>query len=187
MNPSPCHLLDDYLAHDLRGDDEARFLEHLPGCATCRQAVHEHERLAALLVEASSQLEPLPADLTERIALRLRAARRRRGVALVAAALVAVTTMWLITHDRHRPEKREIAAELGPEPRLVEAPRPIEAPRPVELVRVTFPDDAHVIAMPVKMDSPNVTFIWVYPGLREPPQSAADGNDSSSSPERNGS
>jgi hypothetical protein len=181
MYPSHCQSLDDYLAHDLRGDDEARFLEHLPGCATCRQAVQEHERLAALLVEASSQLEPLPAGLTERIALRLRAARRRRGVALVAAALVAVTAMWLISREGHRPKHQPIVAEPAPEPRVVEAPRPLEP------VRVTFPDDAQVIAVPVKMDSPNVTFIWVYPGLRERSQAADDGNDSASSPERNGS
>jgi anti-sigma factor RsiW len=181
MNVPPCHLLDDYLAHNLRGDDEARFLEHLSGCPTCRQAVQEHERLAALLVEASSQLEPLPAGLTERIALRLRAARRLRAVALVAAALVAMTAMWLITREGERPDKPPIEAEVGPEPRVVEAPRPVEP------VRVTFPADADVIAVPVKIDSPNVTFIWVYPGLREPPQSAADGNDSPSSAERNGS
>jgi len=177
---STCHYLDDYLAHDLRGDDEARFLQHLPGCDACTQAVHEHERLAALLREASRELEPIPVCLTERIARRLRATRRR-SVALVAAALVAMTALWLFTRGGHRPERKPIVAELAPEPRIVEAPRPAEP------VRVTFPDDAHVIAMPVKIDSPNVTFIWVYPGLRELSQSAADGNDSSSPPERNGS
>jgi anti-sigma factor RsiW len=181
MDSSACHYLDDYLAHDLRGDDEARFVEHLTGCPACQQAIDEHERLAALLREASRELEPIPVCLTERIARRLRATRRRRAVALVAAALVAMTAMWLFTREGHRLERQPIVAEPGPEPRVV------EAPRPVERVRVTFPDDAHVIAMPVKMDSPNVTFIWVYPGLREPSQSAADGNDSSSSPERNGS
>jgi hypothetical protein len=156
-------------------------LDHLPGCAACTQAIDEHERLAALLIEASSRLEPLPAALTERISRRLRTARRRTTVALVAATLVAMTAMWLITREGHRLDKPPIAAELGPEPRVVEAPRPLEP------VRVTFPDDAQVIAVPVKMDSPNVTFIWVYPGLRERSQAADDGNDSASSPERNGS
>jgi hypothetical protein len=181
MNPSPCQYLDDYLAHDLRRNDERRFLEHLPGCDACTQAVHEHERLAALLREASRELDPIPVCLTERIARRLRAARRRRAVALAAAALVAMTALWLFTRGEHRPERKSIVAELAPEPRIVEVPPTAES------VRVTFPDDAHVIAMPVKIDSPNVTFIWVYPGQREPSQSAADGNDSSSSSERNGS
>ena len=35
---TPCDGLDDFLAHDLTGDDLARFTAHLPDCADCRRA-----------------------------------------------------------------------------------------------------------------------------------------------------
>src|SRR5262245_43872813 len=106
MNPSPCQALDDYLVRDLGGDDLARFTAHLAGCPDCRQAVHEQQRLAALLAEAVSR-EPVPAGLAGRVAARLRSARRRR--AAVAAALLAAATataVWL--YGRPEPPREEL-------------------------------------------------------------------------------
>jgi anti-sigma factor RsiW len=149
-------LLDDYLAHDLTGEERARFVAHLADCRDCSRAVREQERLDALLAEAAERLEPVPAGLTERVGRRLRAARRRRFAA--AALALVIGTIWLLNHTAPRPgEPKAPLASRRPEP---------EAPRPAEHARVTFPAGANVIAVPQPTDSPNVTFLWVYPGLR---------------------
>ncbi|HEY1378157.1 MAG TPA: zf-HC2 domain-containing protein [Gemmataceae bacterium] len=162
---TPCAALDDYLAGALTGDAAARFVAHLPGCADCRRAVAEQERLAALLTAAVAALEPVPAGLTDRVRRRLRAAHRRRVTAAVMAVAAAVAVaVALLGRTPPRPE---------PSPPLVKAPAPPAPgpPRPAEHVRVRFPG-GNVLAVPEKMDSPNVTFVWVYPTLRRQPPAA---------------
>ncbi len=167
---TPCTDLDDYLAGDLADDAAARFAAHLPACGDCRRAVAEHERLTALLSAAVAALEPVPAGLTDRVRRRLRAARRRRVAAalMAVAAAVAVAVVLL----GRTPPRRE------PSPPLVKAPAPPapELSRPAGHVRVRFPG-GDVLAVPEKMDSPNVTFLWVYPRLRaesRPPAKRSD-------------
>jgi anti-sigma factor RsiW len=173
MTSSPCPSLDDYLAHDLTGAALARFVAHLPSCPACDRAVREHERLATLLTLAVSRLEPVPAGLTERVRSRLRAARRRRFAAAAAAlAAAVVAAVWLFARTAPRPDEPPAPlAGVQPEP-------------PAEQVRVTFPAGANVIAVPAAVESPNVTVIWVYPGLRTPPQPAPSTSHPPSSPER---
>src|SRR5438105_2292110 len=133
MTPPPCRLLDDYLTRDLGGADRARFTAHLPGCPDCRRAVRAHERLGAVLTAATTELEPVPAGLIDRIERRLRAARRRRLVALAAALLAAAVALGQFARFTPRPG--------GPElPRVqVQPAPPTEVPRPDRLVRVRFP------------------------------------------------
>jgi anti-sigma factor RsiW len=178
MIPSPCHSLDDFLAHDLLDDERARFTAHLRDCPECRAAVSDQQRLDALLVEAAVCRTPVPASLLERVRQRLRAAWRRR-LAVAAAALAAtVALVWLLSRPTSPPDH--------PAPQVVQAPPespPAEPPQAVEPVRVRFPAGANVVAVPEPMESPNVTFIWVYPGQRAAPRSTKAPYHSSS--ERN--
>jgi hypothetical protein len=163
MNQSLCQSLDDYLAHDLTGDELVRFSAHLPDCPDCRQVIREHQRLATLLVEATDRLEPVPAGLTERVGRRLRAARRRRVAAVAATLAATVAVAWLVVRAAPRPdEPTPPRAEVRPKP------SPTDAPQQAQRVRVTFPGDS-MLAVPAKIESPNVTFVWIYPGLRASP------------------
>jgi anti-sigma factor RsiW len=181
MNAPPCLLLDDYLAHDLDDAEAARFADHLAECPACRRAVHENERLTALLTAAADRLTPVPAGLTERVGRRLQSVRRRRfaatAAALTAALAAAAAVLWWLGHPAPRvPEPERTVAEVRPQP-----PAP-EAPGSADRVRVTFPAGANVVAVPVPTESPNVTFVWVYHGLRAASRPAAG---PPSSPERN--
>jgi hypothetical protein len=157
----PCRLLDDYLAHDLSGDDLARFTDHLAACPDCRRAVRESHRLARLLMSATTALELVPAGLSGRIEHQLRRARRIRVAAVAASLLAAAVALWQLRRPLPRPadpEPTRIAAEPTP---------PNTSARPAEeTVRVTFARDAHVIVVPEKFEAPNVTFFWVYRGQR---------------------
>jgi len=141
MNASLCELLDDYVAHDLTGDERARFAAHLSDCAACRRAVDEQRRLDSLLVEATARLVSVPASLAERVERRLRIARSRRlaaGVALLAATAAAIC-IWL----RNPPPTDAPTPPARVQP---EAP-PSELPLAVDPVRVTFPADANVLVV----------------------------------------
>ena len=179
MNPTPCQSLDDYLAHDLTGEPLRRFSAHLASCAQCAQAVRDHERLHALLVEAV-QLEPVPPGVMQGLRRRVRTARQRRFVAAAAilaaaAALVAWLTWPGTPPDEPKPQQAQNRGGPNPLPR--------EVPVVVEPVRVRFPHGAGVVAVPEKIDSPNITFIWVYPGQRGASEPAAAAGPLS--PERN--
>jgi anti-sigma factor RsiW len=154
-----CSALDDYLAGSLVGDELEEFSAHLLACSECRAAVADHERLAASL-SAAVDLQPLPAGLTDRVHSRIRIACRRRVIAATGALAAAVAAaIWLFGKPADRP--------LPPM-----APPEVVASRPAESVRVTFPP-GQVIAIREPMQSPNVTFVWVYPNLRgtSPPDS----------------
>jgi Putative zinc-finger len=147
-----CQLLNDFLAHDLAGDERQRFVEHLAGCPACREAVAENQRLTGRLIEAVERMEPVPSALAGRVERRIRVVRRRRiaFAALALAASVALIAVWL-----QRPvEPPPIAKNSGP---LVAELTP--------RVRVAFPDK-NLIAVPVESESRNVTVLLVYPGLR---------------------
>jgi anti-sigma factor (TIGR02949 family) len=176
MTPSPCASLADYLDHDLTGGEWAAFEAHLAGCPNCRQAVEEQRRLAALL-QGAARLEPAPAALTDRVRRRVRAVRRRR-IAAVAAALVSAAAIWLIVQAVMRPKP-----PAPPGPIAVPSEPPAPAPSVVgDQVRVTFP--AGVLTVPEEFETPNVTFIWVYPGLRETHPTGPGAGEPPSSPER---
>jgi anti-sigma factor RsiW len=157
-----CEMLDDYIAHDLAAPERARFEAHLALCPACRQNVEAERYLDSLLVEAGSG--PIPGGLSERVHRRLVAARRRRVAAglaaLAACAIVCVLAgQWLTSHQLPMPAP-EVKAHSNP-------PAP-EAPPATAPVRVTFRDPARVLAVPVPSDSPHVTLIQIYTGLREP-------------------
>src|SRR5689334_2961885 len=98
MDRTACSVLDDYLARALRDDDRARFISHLAACADCRRAADEQERLTALLRQATSGLDRVPAGLIDRVERRLRTARRRRTAAVSLAAAVMIAGIWPIAH-----------------------------------------------------------------------------------------
>jgi anti-sigma factor RsiW len=146
INAMPCQLLDDYLNNDLTGEDLARFQSHLEGCSACSRALGEHQQLRALLCEAVAR-EPLPVGLGEKTVCKLRAARLRW-----------IAVLWWFGQAGTKPNEPMIAREA---PRAV--PQPAEK-APNQDVHVTFLDNPSVLAVPEKMDSPNITFYWVYPG-----------------------
>jgi hypothetical protein len=178
---TPCQSLDDYLAHDLTGEAFTRFTAHLSDCPACDRTIREQQRLADLLTEATTRLEPVPAGLAPRVERRLRTARRRRFVAAaaaLAAAVLAVGLLGRMTARRGEPELPQTARTEPPAP---------EPPRPADWVRVTFPVGANVLAVPVTTESPNVTAIWVYPGLRTASRPAPVAGGPPPSPERSDS
>jgi anti-sigma factor RsiW len=159
---SLCDMLDDYIAHDLAAPERVRFEAHLALCPACRQSTEAERYLDSLLAEAGSG--PIPGGLSERVRRRLLAARRRRvaaGLALVAAcAIVCVLAgQWLTSHQLPIPAPEFKAHSNPPVP---------QAPPPTAQVRVTFRDPARVLAVHVPSDSPHVTLIQIYTGLREP-------------------
>jgi hypothetical protein len=180
MKPTPCQSLDDYLAHDLVGDELTRFMAHLDDCPDCARSVSENQRLEALLTGAV-QLEPVPAGLRRTVERRLLAARRRRWMAVaVALAAAAALIVWFA---RQNPPAE---MQSPPQQEIVQPkPQKSDSPLPVEQVRVTFPGDANVVAVSEKMPSPNVTFIWVYTGQRGTPLPSGAGEDPPSLQERN--
>jgi anti-sigma factor RsiW len=170
MTETLCVWLDDYLANDLPAGDASRFTAHLPACAACTKAVREHERLAGLLNRAV-ELEQVPMSLNATALRRLRLARRRRiaavAVSVAASVVVALGLIRWIARSEIKPEIRETAPEIVQ--KQPQAPAKVAVPSAPK-VRVTFPPDSGVIAVPVPVDNPNVTFIWIYPGLRRSPQ-----------------
>jgi hypothetical protein len=167
MMPTACLLLDDYLANDLAGEELLRFNAHLAGCPECQQIVYDHARLDSFLRAAITNLEPIPRGLTDRVARRLRASRRRRIAVVAAAAAAAVTLIWAVgrfapSTDQSSPIEQVVEGPEAPVPELA---------APDKKVRVTFTNRNGVLALSEESASPNVTFIRVYPGLRELSQS----------------
>src|SRR5262245_7601950 len=124
MNDLGCERLDDYLDRGMSDPERAAFAAHLAGCSLCREVAHRHEQMERLLARAVTELELVPALLTERIQHRLRAARQRRwlryGAALTAAAVLAAVGVagWLLTRPPEDPP--------GPPPVVVVQPDPPE-------------------------------------------------------------
>jgi anti-sigma factor RsiW len=162
MSIPSCACLDRYLGNDLSGLEREAFQSHLEGCPQCRQAAEEQERLNQLLLRATTQLNPFPAFLRERVEQRLRSARRRqllRGIAAFAAVLLVALGLaaWQLTY--------RYAADISPALPSAGASQPAPPPGhdPRSQVQVTFPPRVEVIAVPLPTASPNVTLIWLYP------------------------
>ena len=166
MNTPLCQSLDDYLAHDLTTEQRERFVAHLAVCPDCCRVVTEQQRVDALLIAASA---PVPAGLSERVQRRMRLARRRRVATAAMTLAASVAVMWLLGNIIRRP--------IAPEPRIARSQPESSVPvalRPAEQVRVRFPSDRGVFAVPVETGSPNVTFLQVFHDLRTVRPSAAD-------------
>lgn len=179
MNPYPCQFLDDYLAHDLAGEEQTRFTAHLADCPQCSRAVADQERLEGLLVEATARMEPVPPGLVRQIESRLRSTSRRRLAGAVAALLSTAAIIWLLVHRPTPPAEPEVTQKVAGF-----TPVAPEAPRSAASVRVTFPT-GNVLAIKEKAESENVTLIRVYPGLRPAPQTASHPDSSVRTLERN--
>jgi anti-sigma factor RsiW len=171
-----CEMLDDYVAHDLVPPERARFEAHLALCPACRQSVEAERCLDSLLAEAATG--PVPEGLSERVRWRLVAARRRRvaaGLSLLAACASAFVLAghWLTVQQPSTPAPEAKAPSIPPAP---------EAPPATPQIHVTFRDPARVLAVPVPSDSPHVTLIQIYTGLREPEQSQEISNSERNDP-----
>lgn len=87
------------------GDDRARALGHVAGCATCRRHVEELSSLADELFLLAPSEEP-PAGFESRVLRELGGRPKRRrpralvpALAALAAALVAAATVWMASAD----------------------------------------------------------------------------------------
>jgi anti-sigma factor RsiW len=175
MSSETCSAVDDYLAGDLFGDERARFVAHLSECADCRRAVHEQERIDALLRDAVAGLESAPAGLTVRVRHALRVARRRRAAVALTALAASVAAVGILSRPTPRPD--------DPTPVLVRSDADPPALRPAERARVRFPAGAGVTAVSVPTESSNVTFLWLFPERRPASRPVHPDNDPASLPE----
>ena len=83
---TPCHALDDYLAHDLTGADRARFVAHLADCPDCRAREESFCRQDEALRGAFAQSRQAGAEFAEQVAVRVPAlvqARHKPALLLV--------------------------------------------------------------------------------------------------------
>jgi anti-sigma factor (TIGR02949 family) len=161
MNPMSCQRLEDFLNHDLSGEDRARFLQHLPACPACRQGVDEEERLRGLLSRSVEQ-QPIPGRLLRRVdqARRMRRLRALRWVMGIAALLVIAVLGWWGLQRTNPEELATPVAKISPPG----PPPPQEGPA-VPPVEVVVKPEQSVIAIQHETDDPNVTLIWVYSGI----------------------
>lgn len=153
MNANDCKLLDDFLDHDLVGENRQRFVEHLESCADCREVVDAQRSFAQRLQAAIARAESSPPEMPRRIDRRIRQARLHRVAVSALAASIALAALWLAID---RPPRTVHPPQL-----IVGQERPTEEPT----VRIRFPN-RDVIAMPVAFDSPHVTVVMVYPELQ---------------------
>ena len=154
--PGPmCSLLDDYLARDLMGDDRAGVVAHLHSCAECRRNIQEQERLNVMLTEATVRLDRIPPELFDQVERRVRITRRRRTMATALAVAATIAGIWLVSH-RGEPEA---AHQLNV---TVAGTSGSEEFRPAH-VRVAFPRERNLLAVPVESQSSNVSVFWVFP------------------------
>jgi anti-sigma factor RsiW len=178
MKASLCQSLDDYLDHDLVPAERARFVAHLSECPSCKQAVEENQQLENMLVEAIG-LEPVPRNLVAQVKDRLRLRRRRRWVAAAAALAATAATVFLVVRNLPLTPQSELPAAK------VSSERPVVVAAPArDPVRIIFPADANVLVVREKSDSPNVTIVRVYAGLRSSPTRAQTREAEPSIPER---
>ncbi len=169
MNKTDCRQLDDYQNSDLDAPGVAAFEEHLLACDECRRTIELDQHINGLLASARPVAPPL---LTARIEREVRRERRfqllRRAALWATAAAVLVAVMWQSSGERHESVATPKTAR-APEVATVAPSRPE--------VRITFPDEANVIARPLESKNPQVSIVWIYPVLR-----LADQSDSLSSP-----
>ncbi len=160
MSTTACDWLVDYLDHDLTAETERLFLAHLPACPACSAAVTQQRRLEEVLSRASERFDRVPVDLVAKARKRIRLASRRRTLTLAAVVSAAAAAIWWVTS----------VLRPIPQPLVPGSESPIqiasETTGPPE-IRVTFADDARLLVVPEKTDSPDVTFLWVYRNQRE--------------------
>jgi hypothetical protein len=161
MYPPMCDRLDDFLARDLAAEVERAFEAHLLDCPACLAAVKQQERIDALLSEAVERLVPMPADLIPRTRTRLKAARRRRYLAYALSVSAAAALVWSLVRLAPWAPQSPVNRESQPQVQVAEKK---EVP-PAD-VRIAFKDDSKLLIVPEKTDSPNVTFVWVFPNQR---------------------
>jgi hypothetical protein len=150
-----CSLLDDYFARDLMGDDRAGFVAHLQSCAECRRNIQEQERLNVMLTEATVRLDRVPTGLLDQVDRRVCITRRRRTMATALAVAATIAGIWLVSHRGEPDVARKVNVPLAGTSGSGEF-------RPAH-VRIAFPRERNLFAVPVESESPNVTVFWVFP------------------------
>lgn len=155
-----CTSLDDYLAGDLPPGGNTAFESHLSNCDACRQAVADWKSLRTLLQAGSRSVEP-----HERLAGRIerlsqlqreretRVVRRRRLV--LCAAACACLAVFLLSVDSRRTKRNERTDLVS------STPSP-----PVREAHATVKTSDDIIAVPIDIDDPKVTVVWLYPTVR---------------------
>ena len=117
------------------------------------------DQIDSLLREAVERLTPLPPTLTPSIERRIHAAVWRRRLVASMALAASIAGIWFASHLAFPPPT--------PAPMLAKV-EPAKPARPD--VRITFPKDANVIAVPIESDNPNVTVVMVYQAVRPTPK-----------------
>jgi anti-sigma factor RsiW len=176
MTDPCCNKLEDYLSGALPRSEGAEFLTHLDECPACRRAVRWQNRLDSELARAVAALNPVPADLADRVELRIRSLHRRQvrqALARVAAVLFAAVVLgsWFLRAPRPPMEAPANVATPSSDP------SPAVPSEERTAVSVTFPQDSSVIALPARTANPHVTILWVYPATE-----GAQGRKGESSP-----
>jgi Putative zinc-finger len=161
MFAAACASLDDFLNRDLSPEQEQLFRAHLLDCAACNAAVQQHERLNTLLRHAVLELDPPSVEVVFRFRARMAKARRRRFLAYaVSASAAAAVILLLIQKDRW------VVVPEKPEPAPPIEIAAVQEKVPPAQVRISFANESKLVVVPEKTDSPDVTFVWVYPNQR---------------------
>ena len=174
MNTSPCDQLDGYLADWLSETQRAAYEVHLANCHMCRYQINLQRHIDSLLVQGIGQLEPLSLSLVDSLVPQIHLLQHRRNLRLVwgltaAAIVVIMAGVWSVLQQSSPligslPIAQKQDAPVGhtqtgaPPARLVSQPK--------SLVRVTPSDPSTAILVPVAMENPNVTFVWLYPTVK---------------------
>jgi anti-sigma factor RsiW len=149
MKREACDLLDDYLAGDLTEQSLVVFENHWQNCPECREAVQFHEVLTGRLKAAIATEIPPPRLLAE-VRSQQATDRRRRWVAVAA---MAASIIGVVVVLNRAPRPGALPIENVPTPAKPAA------------VQVTFPR-ADVLTVPVPVNEPGITVMWVYPVVR---------------------
>jgi anti-sigma factor RsiW len=156
MKSIDCQWLDDYLAGELPCDWVPLFEQHLQECPACGEEVTQWRELRAELSRASRALETPPDTLWRSIAQQCALApapprepsRPRRLAVAVAVCLAVGLFFTTISTQQDLPQRDNAVDQIE-----------VATPRPV--TRMELPDN--VIGVPIDIDDPDVTVVWVYP------------------------
>jgi tetratricopeptide (TPR) repeat protein len=120
-----CAMLQSFLEGDLSPENQAQFEQHLVACSACRDEVEADMQFYALGAQLSQRRDrpraivPDPQEQGARREVpRSRAASRRRnllgGVAVAAAAVIAITLLRPGREEARQRLERQITAQLSP-------------------------------------------------------------------------
>jgi predicted anti-sigma-YlaC factor YlaD len=176
-NRKPCELVDDYLDGDLPTGEVVRLKQHIEQCEGCRNAIEEQQWIDGFLRSPEAvEAEKTPADVLQKVAAGMYAARRRRIlrrslVGAAAAAVIGAIAFWQLAAER-TPQRIAAPGSAGgstyqSDIKLAATPRQSRGLKKDvqvhELAAASFIPSNDAIAVPVASDDDEVSIVQLYP------------------------